>query len=245
MRCFLMFVFALATLGVTASTFGHGFVITLSGNQIVGQSNDFPTLPASLFDTNAAEPNPGTFPTTYRAASGSIEASTGFNVNPMNPPVDTFRFDFLGGLWHSSGGTATAADAAVRLNANSATSPAGADLLGNSNGAAGFALAGISSHEVTWWLIGTSSSLNDIPGGAYGAVLQVSGTSGNGNPFLPTGPLVVVFKTPDFTDLTAFANARDAIYAAAVPEPAGVLLAAIGAGGAAALFMRRVASSQC
>src|SRR5215510_10624972 len=147
MRVFSIFVFALATLGVTASAFGHGFVITLSGNQIVGQSNDFPTLPPTLFDTNAAQPNPGTFPTTYQATSGAIEASAGFNVNVLNPPVDTFRFDFLGGLWFSSGGVATAASPTVHLNVSSDASPLGADLFGSSNGVLGLALAGVSSHE--------------------------------------------------------------------------------------------------
>src|SRR5690606_26055483 len=91
-------VLGLFALCYSATAFGHGFTLTLEGNQIVAVSDDSPTLPSNLFDANMSEPSPGTFPTTYRSTSGAPLASTGFNVDPANPPVDALHFDFLGGL---------------------------------------------------------------------------------------------------------------------------------------------------
>jgi hypothetical protein len=209
----LMAVFVAINLSATLA-WGHGFDLRNVGGTITAENNDPPYQFPNLFG-HALDVANATL-SRNQADHGSIDADrpgSGFTI-----PGDTLQMELLGPLWFSDGGLATLAPAGVVLsgdqkvtNANrtiSAAGPVGGPLT----------LAATSSHEMIWSLpFGT-------PEGAYGLSYRITGNAAGGAAFTPSVPLVLVLTTPGFTgDVAA---AERSIYAATVPEPGTLVLAA-------------------
>ncbi len=191
------------------AAFGHGFVLSLSGNQIEAES-EVPTISPHLF----VEVFDAFSSTVMFTDHGGVEAHSDFNL-----PSDKLSLDFLGPLWYSNGGLAQRADDSLTLNATSFDSFMAAigsiDISGLSMNPGSFPVVGNDAHSIGWKLESSSADA-PIPTGVYGFAYRVEGLK-DGNPltsFVPSVPLVVVFSTPDFTG--SLNAAQTAIFNAAL-----------------------------
>ncbi|MDZ4819444.1 MAG: PEP-CTERM sorting domain-containing protein [Planctomycetota bacterium] len=185
----------------TAPVFGHGFSITLEGNQMVGKFTDNPIGQQDRlyhqmlfnFDSNEHEMDHG----------GPVAAFSGNN----------FKGTVLGNLWYFDGVEAVEAPAGALLKMLDTTT--GDFLTVDGSGVIGnpIDLAADNGHGVLWSMPQTS------PAGIYGIAYQVDATNLSNVPYLTSNPLVVMTKVGAYNgDLAA---AQTAIYNAAigVPEP--------------------------
>ncbi len=184
---------------------GHGFVLTLDGNQIQATSQA-PTLSPHLFVGDLDQFSD----TVFFADHGGVQAGSGFSV-----PSDTFALEFQGPLWFSHGDPATRAPPGMALHGTSYDSfgaPLGTvNIMGTTVDHSGFPVVGNDSHSIGWIL-----SANAIASGAYGFSYRVLGLK-NGDPQIPfvaSAPLAVVFETPDFVGTANAPLAEQAIFQA-------------------------------
>jgi hypothetical protein len=196
----------------------HGFTLSNVGGVIMAENNDPPYFDAHLFGHGLDLAN--TALSRNQSDHGAIDADnpgSGFTI-----PGDTLQMELLGPLWYSNGGAAALASPGVVLTVEQKVTNAMRTI--SSAGPLGgpLTLAATSSHEIIWSLpFGT-------PEGAYGLNYRIVGNAAGGQAYTPSDPLTVVFTTPGFTGDTA--AAEQAIFAAAVPEPATwALLAVAGA----------------
>ncbi len=232
MKC-LFFLLALA--GSTRVAWAHGFSLSLSGNTLVGTSNDYP-----------GNGNPRLFNEVFDTIGGEFTIDHGGAGTSLFGTNKSLGFDVVGKLWYSNGGPAVPAAAGISLliedqqagfvgpsitiDANSLVTP-------------GYAISGNTSHEFIFTLQGLS-----IPEGVYGIAYSVRGNPVGGDPYVPTQLLVSTWMTPGFDPGQDPLNpesplqlAQVAIFnaATAVPEPSSIVLSAICAGAMALVAMRR------
>jgi len=227
---YLLFIIALA--GSMQSAHGHGFSLSLSSNTLVGTSGDFPGNGNSRLFNGDLVDILGEWKSTHGGAG-----SSNFGTNKE------LAFDVLGPLWYSTGGVAVPAAVGVSLQmADVEAGFAGPSITldANSNITAGYPISGNTSHEFTFTLDGATSHE-----GVYGIAYSVRGNPVGGNPYVPTQLLVATWTTPGFfkgddplDPESPLSLAQAAIFNAAstVPEPASIVLAALGA--AALVFFR-------
>ena len=202
------FLFVFLAIHETAQ--GHGFELSLNGNQIAAVS-EVPTISPHLF----VEEFDSFSATELFTDHGGVEAG---DDGSIQLPGDTLGVQFLGPIWYSSGGVAQRAGAGLTLNATSydtSVTPntilGSVNLTGSTSTPGSFPVIGDDDHSIGWILSGTS-----IPAGAYGFSYRVTGLK-DGNvetPFQPSVPLVVVFSTPGFNGSPAgsLGNAQQAIF---------------------------------
>jgi len=214
---YLLLVFTMA--GLTRVAEGHGFSLSLSGNNLVGTSNDFPgNGNARLFNATLAD-----LLGEWKSDHGGA-GSSNFGTNKE------LAFDVLGPLWYSTGGVAVPAAAGVALEMLGGSS---ITLDGNSTITAGYPISGNTSHEFIFTLDGAASHE-----GVYGIAYSVRGNPVGGDPYVPTLLLVATWMTPNFDPgedpldpESPLQLAQTAIFNAAiiVPEPSSIVLAVLGA----------------
>jgi len=214
MRSFGLIIVAVLLSGPARLAQAHGFNLTHVGGVITAENNDPPYLDAHLFGHPLDIPNAALG--RNQTDHGSIDADTpgsGFTI-----PGDVLRMELVGPLWYSTGGAAVPASAGVVLSAEQKVTGEMRTIssLGPSGGP--LTLAATSAHEMIWSLPFGS------PEGAYGISYRIIGNGVTGQPFTPSDPLVLVLTTPNFTADPA--QAEQAIFAAAVPEPSSLVLIA-------------------
>ncbi len=218
----------LVMLAIAQSAFGHGFQLSLSGNQIVGTGDDFLGGTTTNPSTYASVWTNVTAGSLYNKSAGGVQPSTTGGLSLANG--DTFSLEFFGPLMFSSGGAAAPAAAGVSMAANSyvSTTYTAPNLIDSLILDGTFSIrdildvSGNTSHSIQWVLSGSS-----IPPGVYGFAYKVHGVNGVAHTIYDTStPLFVLLNTPDFTDATAVTAARGAVLDA-VPEPSGLILAGI------------------
>jgi hypothetical protein len=217
-------------LAYVAPAHGHGFVLYLSGDKIVAESDDNNSLHNGQFDGG------------YQELSG-FKALIG---GGLTVPADTFTLELFGPLWFSDGGPAVLAGAGIDLTAESYADGSFNVLLGSairsaqSIGSATMAIPGNDDDSMIFSLAGMS-----ITPGVYGIGMKVHGLN-EGNPLTPfesSDPVVMTFRTQGFSqgNSVTLGEAQAAVFVAAVPEPRGLLLALVAAGSiAACLLVRRL-----
>ena len=230
---YLLLVLVLA--GSTKAAHGDGFALSLSGNTLVGVSNDFPANGNARLFNSAFEDVLGSWETDHGGAGSNL-----FGTNKQ------LAFDVLGPLWYSTGGVAV--PAAVGVSLQMADQQAGfvgpsITLDANSTITAGYPISGNTSHEFVFTLDGATSHE-----GVYGIAYSVRGNPVGGNPYVPTQLLVATWMTPNFNPgedpldpESPLQLAQTAIFNAAstVPEPSSIVLSAICAGAMAMVAMNR------
>jgi hypothetical protein len=220
-------VFAAYSIGYLTTASGHGFVMFLSGNKIIAESDDNNSLHNGSLDGNNQE-------------------LSGFKVligSGLNIPNDTFSLELLGPLWFSDGGPGVLAGAGIELKVESYTNSTYTTLMGSairsalSSGGTNFSIPGNDDDSMVFSLSGMS-----IAPGVYGIGMKVHGLD-EGNlltPFDTSEPVVMTFRTEGFSqgNSVTLAEAQTAIYSqAVVPEPSGIALA-VAAAGALAMLRR-------
>jgi len=204
---------------------GDGFSLSLSGNTLVGTSNDFP-----------ANGNARLFNSSFEDILGSWETDHGGAGTSLFGTGKELAFDVLGPLWYSTGGVAV--PAAVGVSLQMADQQAGffgpsITLDGNSTITAGYPISGNTSHEFIFTRDGAA-----LYEGVYGIAYSVRGNPVGGNPYVPTQLLVATWMTPNFdpgpdplNPESPLQRAGVAIFNAAstIPEPSSIVLAALGA----------------
>ncbi len=216
---------AIVLAGSTQVAHGHGFSLSLSGNTLVGTSNDFPGNGNARLFNEVFDEILGEWKIDHGGAGTSL-----FGTNKQ------LAFDVLGPLWYSTGGVAV--PAAVGVSLQMADQQAGfvgpsITLDANSTITAGYPISGNTSHEFIFTLDGAASHE-----GVYGIAYSVRGNPVGGNPYVPTQLLVATWMTPNFDPgedpldpESPLQLAQVAIFNAAstVPEPSSIVLAAMGA----------------
>lgn len=216
-RCLL---FGLVIVGAVQTAAGHGFSIRHDDDGILTYLDD---NPADLFTHSLNEPAPGTYELSHgffsSAGTVTVPGALQFGTN------DTFRFDILGPLWYSGGGTAVQAAGGVTMEGvfnaiptpsvrfdGSGTTEIGEDFANYMPGS-GFAVPGNDTHDMQWLLEGATAD------GAYGFAYQIQAfrDGDENNPYDPAN-VVLVFHTPDFDGNALLGDAQQAIYAAAMPS---------------------------
>ena len=206
---FIAIGFLFVLLAVHETALGHGFELSLNGNQIAAVS-EVPTISPHLF----VEEFDSFSATELFTDHGGVEVGRG----SIQLPGDTLGVEFLGPLWYSSGGVAQRAGTGLTLNATSydtSVTPntilGSVNLSGSTTNPGSFPVVGDDDHSIGWILSGTS-----IPVGAYGFSYRVTGLKDGDaeTPFQPSVPLVVVFSTPGFNGSLAgsLGNAQQAIF---------------------------------
>jgi hypothetical protein len=220
---YLLFILVLASSMRAAR--GDGFSLSLSGNTLVGTSNDFP-----------ANGNARLFNSSFADILGSWETDHGGAGTSLFGTGKELAFDVLGPLWYSTGGVAVPAAVGVALEM--ADQQAGffgpsITLDSNSTITAGYPISGNTSHEFIFTLDGAA-----LHEGVYGIAYSVRGNPVGGNPYVPTQLLVATWMTPNFdpgpdplNPESPLQRAEVAIFNAAstIPEPSSIVLAALGA----------------
>ena len=229
-RLFGLFVVAAVCLiPICQTAMGHGFQLSLSGNQLTAQGDDF---------LGGSTTNPYTYSSAWTTVTGGSDyLKTAGGVEPSATGGlsvaggDTFSLEFVSPLMYSNGGTATPAGSGIAMAIRSYVSTTytlgnlidSSSLNGTVIPSAFLNVSGNTSHSINWELTGSS-----IPGGVYGFAYVAHGSNG-ATTYGPTGPLVVLLNTGDsFSDPTSVLAARAAVYSA-VPEPNSVVLAGVGA----------------
>ena len=163
-------------LGFCQSALGHGFQLSLSGNQLVGTGDDF---------LEGKTTNPSTFSSAwtnvtasalYNKGSGGVSVSASGGLSLANG--DTLSLEFATPLMYSSGGAASPVAPGVGLAFNSYVSSTytlpnliGASILSGSLVLPGrLDVSGTTSHSIQWVLSGSP-----IPAGVYGFAYRVHG----------------------------------------------------------------------
>ena len=191
---FIAIGFLVALLAVHETALGHGFELSLNGNQIAAVS-EVPTISPHLF----VEEFDSFSATELFTDHGGVEAG---GDGSIQLPGDTLGVEFLGPMWYSSGGVAQRSGTGLTLNATSYdtsitpnTILGSVNLTGSTTNPGSFPVVGDDDHSIGWILSGTS-----IPAGAYGFSYRVTGLKDGDaeTPFQPSVPLVVVFSTPGF-----------------------------------------------
>ena len=158
------FAVVLLAWSVTRLALGHGFELTLDGNQIDAAS-EVPTISSHLFVETLTLGSPTQLFTDH----GGVEAGAGFSI-----PPDSLSVEFLGPLWYSTGGSAHHAADGLNLNATSFDSQqailGSVNITGSSAKPGSFPIAGDDDHSIGWILSGAT-----IPAGAYGFTYRVTG----------------------------------------------------------------------
>jgi hypothetical protein len=217
-----VFLSLLVLAGLAATAFAHGFSLSLMGNSLVATSNDFP-----------GNGNPHLFLAELSAGLTSTHGGAGSTLFGTGKSLS---FDVFGPLWYSSGdgNPAQLAATGISLLMESASLTGSIAVDRDSTFTAGYAITGNTSHEFLW----TLQAGFPVPEGLYGLAYRVKGSPTGGDPYDPTPLLVPTFMTPNFepgdpmNPESPVSLARAAIYAAAVPEPSSLVLAAVAAIGA-------------
>ena len=227
---------ALATLTVLepARVWGHGFTLSLSGNNLVTHSDDppLPIPPELVPNDRAFVENLDDVLGVLQTDAGGPGGGTAFVQNRH------FSFEVLGPLWFSNGGDATPAANGAKMTIVDQQAGFGGQrvLTGADVGLQPILpISGRTSHEFIWQLTGTPAA------GAYGIVYRVHGGQNGGDDFGTTPWILSVYATPGFADTGNLDLAAAKIIAAAVPEPASVAMLSAGLAAAvgAALHRRR------
>jgi hypothetical protein len=208
---------------------GHGFSLSLSGNNLSASSNSFPANGNQYLFGEAFDDVLGELVTDHGAAGASL-FGTGKSLT----------FEVLGPLWFSNGNGSPATPArdglSLVVEGSRPGFPGLIEIDGASTHVAGFAISGNTSHEFL-------STLTDDPSlpfaaadnGVYGIMYRVIGSPVGGAPYVPTPWLVSTWMTPGFnpgndplSPTSPLSIAQRAIYTAAVavPEPSTIALAA-------------------
>ena len=152
----------LALAGSTPVAWGHGFSLSLSGNTLVGTSNDYP-----------GNGNPRLFNETFDVIGGELTSEHGGAGNSPFGTNKSLGFDVAGKLWYSDGGLAVPAangislliedqqagfvGPSISIDANSLVTP-------------GYPISGNLADEFIFTLSG-----GVIPEGVYGIAYSVRG----------------------------------------------------------------------
>ena len=228
---------ALVTVVEPSRVWGHRFGLSLVGNALVATSPEPPS-----------DGNPLVFVTALEDVLGNLEAGHGGAGGGAAFIVDRhFSFDLSGPLLYSNGGAAVPAADGIKMTliGQQAGFSGQASLDGDDGSVAGFPITGRTSHEFIFRL--TSSGA--LPDGVYGVMYRVNG--GPGTKDNPTGPafestpwIMSVFATPGFDPDPLNPNpavdvAARELWAAAVPEPASMVMLSAGLAVAVGAALRR------
>lgn len=228
---------ALVTVVEPARVWGHGFALSLSGNSLVAVSPEPPS-----------DGNPAVFVTAFEDVLGNLEAGHGGSGGGAAFIVNRyFNFELAGPLLYSNGGAAVPAADGIKMTliGQQAGFSGQVSLDGDDGLIGGFPISGRTSHEFIFRL--TSSGA--LPDGVYGVMYRVSG--GPGTRENPTGPaydstpwIMSVFATPGFDPDPLNPNpavdvAARELWAAAVPEPASMVMLSAGLAVAVGVALRR------
>jgi hypothetical protein len=226
MRQLALFLVGIGLLG-SQKAWGHGFQVHVDGS--------------NKLQVTSIDPHAGSNP--YYAVETLTGSTTPRStIHPGFEPTGGFTdtakvyFDVLGPLWFSPGsGTPTADPNGVALSILSQDLGIGGSLslsglTGSQNGfligeydGGLLGVEGAEEHQLFYQL----TKAGGVPPGAYAVGLQLRGTNGSGQPYVPSAPLVAIFNIGLNTTTTLPAVASQ-LYTVAIPEPSAQALAWMG-----------------